>query len=154
LLQAHNQKLDQAGFKASAITDDLGRAAAAAKLWSETLSVERWTQWLADWGIRGTGGVVFSVAGYISCPTLDPITMVVRTIVLFFGGKKILAGVATGEGFVQIRHLWTSTWIERFFSSARLFDSYTSEPKASIAEYPSMVSELFEARQTPLADMA
>jgi hypothetical protein len=91
LLQAHNQKLDQAGFKASAITDDLGRAAAAAKLWSETLSVERWTQWLADWGIRGTGGVVFSVAGYISCPTLDPITMVVRTIVLFFGGKKIFS---------------------------------------------------------------
>jgi hypothetical protein len=89
LLQNHNQKLDQASLKTAVITDDLGRAAAAAKLWSETLSVERWAGWLADWGIRGTGGVVFSVVGYLSYPTLDPITMVARTVVLFFSGKKI-----------------------------------------------------------------
>jgi len=89
LLQTHNQKLDQASLKTAAITDDLGRAAAAAKLWSETLRVDRWAGWLADWGIRGTGGVVFSVVGYLSYPTLDPITMVARTVVLFFSGKKI-----------------------------------------------------------------
>lgn len=79
LLQSHNQKLDQATSKTSGITDDLEKAAAAAKLWSESLSI---SGTVPDWAIELISTFGSLVIGNIGAPP-----SLTRSFALLAAGK-------------------------------------------------------------------
>lgn len=79
LLQSHNQKLDQATSKTSGITEDLEKAAAAAKLWSESLSI---SGAMPDWAIEVISTIgSFAVGNILAPPSLT------RSFALLAAGK-------------------------------------------------------------------
>lgn len=79
LLQGHAQKLEQASFKASGINDDLEKAAATAKTWSETLGLGSSTQ---DVIIRVVSPIASLFLGGYGLPAT-----LARNALLLFGGK-------------------------------------------------------------------
>jgi hypothetical protein len=68
LLQSHNQKLEQASSKASGISEDLERAAAAADTWAQSIAQ---SGQLPDWAVRlGTPITFVLVGSYGHAPSL------------------------------------------------------------------------------------
>lgn len=79
LLQSHNQKLDQAGSKTVGIANDLEKAAAAARAWSENIDVHGG---IPDWAIK-----TISIFGSLAFGNIGGSPTLTRNVALLAAGK-------------------------------------------------------------------
>jgi len=155
LLQSHNQKLEHASSKASGISENLERAAAAADTWAQSIAQ---TGQLPDWAVRlGTPIAFVLVGSYGHGPSL------VWNLALGTFGKlpsyqmevfltNAFKGAALGEGIVKARQfgsVWALavqsvnpwTWTESTREHPKEWLAMTSIDTESSATLPSTNSD-------------
>lgn len=79
LLQSHNQKLDQATSKTVGITNDLEKAAAAARTWSESVDIHGD---IPDWAIK-----TITICGSLAVGNIGGSPTLTRNMALIAAGK-------------------------------------------------------------------
>jgi hypothetical protein len=98
LLRSHNQKLDQATSKTSKITDDLENAAAAARSWSENISVGGA---VPGWAIK-----MISIFGSLAVGNLGGPPTLTRNVALLAAGKLYFLIVQNRRELISDRNTY------------------------------------------------